>query len=78
MKVTFTYDSEKYRALKMCAEQKGTTIEAELVQAADALYQKNVPASVKAFIGHKAKTRRSRGNPRGSSSSAVETPPSGD
>lgn len=78
MKVTFPYDREKYDALKMCAEQKGTTIEAELVQAADALYQKNVPASVKAFIGHKAKNRRSGGNPQGSSSSAVETVPSGD
>ena len=78
MKVIFPYDREKYDALKMCAEQKGTTIEAELVQAADALYQKNVPASVKAFIGHKAKTRRSSGNPQGSASSAVETVPSGD
>ena len=50
----------------------------QLVQAAEGLYQKHVPASVKAFIGHKAKNRRARGNPQGSSSSAVETVPSGD
>ena len=66
MKVTFNYDSEKYRALKMCAEQKGTSIEAELEQAAESLYQKIVPGNVKAFIAHKDKGRRG-----GSSSSAV-------
>lgn len=66
MKVTFTYDSEKYRALKMCAEQKGSSIEAELEQAAEALYQKLVPGNVKAFIAHKSKGHRSK-----SSSSAV-------
>lgn len=66
MKVTFTYDSEKYRALKMCAEQKGTSIEAEMEQAAEALYQKIVPSNIKAFISHKGKNRRNA-----SSSSAV-------
>ena len=78
MNVEIKFDREKYHALKMSMEQKGTTVEAELAQAAEGLYQKHVPASVKAFIGHKAKNRRSRGNPQGSSSSAVETVPSGD
>ena len=78
MKVEFRFDSDKMRALKMYMEQKGVSLEEELVQAAEGLYQKHVPASVKAFIGHKAKNRRARGNPRGSSSSAVETVPSGD
>ena len=78
MKVEFRFDSDKMRALKMYTEQKGVSLEEELVQAAEGLYQKHVPASVKAFIGHKAKNRRSGGKPRGSSSSAVETVPSGD
>ena len=78
MKVEFRFDSDKMRALKMYMEQKGVSLEEELVQAAEGLYQKHVPASVKAFIGHKAKNRRPRGNPQGSSSSAVETVPSGD
>ena len=78
MKVEFRFDSDKMRALKMYTEQKGVSLEEELVQAAEGLYQKHVPASVKAFIGHKAKNRRARGSPQGSSSSAVETVPSGD
>ena len=78
MKVEFRFDSDKMRALKMYTEQKGVSLEEELVQAAEGLYQKHVPASVKAFIGHKAKNRRSRGNPQRSSSSAVETVPSGE
>ena len=78
MKVEFRFDSDKMRALKMYTEQKGVSLEEELVQAAEGLYQKHVPASVKAFIGHKTKIRRSRGNPQRSSSSAVETVPSGD
>ena len=77
MKVEFHFDGDKMRALKMYTEQKGVSLEEELVQAAEGLYQKHVPASVKAFIGHKAKYRRSRRNPKRSSSSAVETVPSG-
>ena len=78
MKVEFRFDSDKMRALKMYTEQKGISLEEELVQAAEGLYQKHVPTSVKAFIGHKAKTRRTRGNPQTLSSSAVGTVPSGD
>ena len=62
MKVEFRFDSDKMRALKMYTEQKGVSLEEELVQAAEGLYQKHVPASVKAFIGHKVKTYRSRGS----------------
>ena len=36
MKVEFRFDSDKMRALKMYTEQKGVSLEEELIQAADA------------------------------------------
>lgn len=73
MKVEFKFDTEKYHALKMSMEQKGTTVEAELAQAAEALYQKQVPGSVKAFIESRTKGKgyRSKRKPQNSSPSAV-------
>ena len=74
MKVEFKFDSEKMRALKMYTEQKGVSIEAELAQAAEALYQKHVPGNVKAFIEGKSRGNRSKRKPQGSSASAVGAP----
>ena len=78
MKVEFRFDSDKMRALKMYTEQKGVSLEEELVQAAEGLYQKHVPGNVKAFIGNKVKARRTGGNHRDSSASAVGHVPSGE
>ena len=44
------YEEEKLMALRMYAEQKGVSIEEELAQAAENLYQKIVPGNVKAFL----------------------------
>lgn len=73
MKVEFKFDSEKMRALKMYTEQKGVSIESELAQAAEGLYQKHVPGSVKAFIEGKSRGSRAKRKPQGSSASAVGT-----
>ena len=78
MKVMFNYDSDKMKALKMYTEQKGVSIEEELQLAAESLYQKHVPASVKAFIGNKSKARRPKVKPQDISSSAVGTASTGD
>ena len=72
MKVEFKFDSEKMRALKMYTEQKGVSIESELAQAAEALYQKHVPGNVKAFIEGKSRGNRSKRKPQDSSASAVD------
>lgn len=65
MKVTFSFDSDKMKALLLYADQKGVSIETELEQAAEALYQKLVPGNVKAFIAMKGQGKRSREkNPR--------------
>ena len=69
MKVDFKYPTEKYRALELFAEQKGLDVQNELAQAAEALYQKHVPGSVKAFIASKEKPE---GASAESASSAVE------
>ncbi len=73
MNVEIKLDREKYHALKMSMEQKGTTVEAELAQAAEVLYQKQVPSSVKAFIESKSKGKgyRPKRKPQGTSASAV-------
>ena len=73
MKVEFKFDSEKMRALKMYTEQKGVSIESELEQAAEALYQKHVPGNVKAFIEGKSRGNRAKRKQQNSSPSAVGT-----
>ena len=75
MKVMFNYDREKMKALEMYAEQKGVSLQDELAQAADNLYQKIVPGNVKAFIASRAKYRRPRKKPSESSVSAVGDAP---
>ena len=69
MKVEFKFPTEKMRALRLFAKQKGLSIEDELVQATEALYQKHVPGSVKAFLACKEMTREAQPD---TSPSAVE------
>ena len=64
------YEEEKLLALRMYAEQKGVSIEEELAQAAEAMYQKIVPANVRAFVDMKVESQKPKKS-RGSSSSAV-------
>lgn len=71
MKISFNFDSNKLKALEMYAEQKGISIDGELVQAMEAMYQKHVPGNVKAFIHAKCAGRRPKAKPQDSSSSAV-------
>ena len=65
------YEEEKLMALRMYAEQKGISIEEELAQAAETLYQKIVPGNVKAFLDMKTGGQKPRKKPRDISSSAV-------
>ena len=65
------YEEEKLLALRMYAEQKGVSIEDELAQAAENLYQKIVPGNVKAFLDMKTGGQKPGKKPREISSSAV-------
>lgn len=65
------FEEEKLLALRMYAEQKGVSIEDELAQAADNLYQKIVPGNVKAFLDMKTGGHKSRKKQQDISSSAV-------
>ena len=50
-------EEEKLLALRMYAEQRGVSVEEELVQAAESMYQKVVPANVRAFVDMKVESR---------------------
>ena len=65
------YEEEKLLALRMYAEQKGVSIEDELAQAAEGLYQKHVPAKVRAFLDMKAEGQKPKKKVRNTSASAV-------
>ena len=58
-KTTFniSFDEDKASALVLYLSQKGTTAEAELEKALDALYTKTVPAGVRDFIEHEIRHR---------------------
>ena len=77
MKISFNFDSNKLKALEMYTEPKGISIEGELVQAMDALYQKHVPGNVKAFIQAKSAGRRPKAKPQNSSPTAVSNESTG-
>ena len=47
------YEEEKLLALRMYAEQKGVSLEEELVQTVDGLYQRIVPGNVRTFLDMK-------------------------
>ena len=65
------YEEEKLLALRMYAEQKGVSIEEELAQAAEAMYQKVVPANVRAFVDMKVESQKPKKKPRDTFASAV-------
>ena len=65
------YEEEKLLALRMYAEQRGVSIEEELAQAAEAMYQKIVPANVRSFLDMKLESQKTKKKERGASASAV-------
>lgn len=64
--IMVSYEEEKLLALRMYAEQRGVSIEDEMAQTAEALYQKYVPANVRTFLDMKAEGTRSKKKPRSS------------
>lgn len=66
--ITIPYDEEKLAALRLYLEQKGQSVEQEMVSAADALYAKAVPGNVREFLdlrsGMEPKTAERRKRPR--------------
>ena len=65
------YEEEKLLALRMYAEQRGASVEEELAQAAEAMYQKIVPANVRAFVDMKVESQKPKKKERGASASTV-------
>ena len=62
------FDEEKLFALRTYAQQKGISLEEELAQAAEVLFQKLVPGNVKAFLDAKTEAAKPK---KKSASSAV-------
>ena len=69
--IMVSYEEEKLLALRMYAEQRGVSIEEELAQAAEAMYQKIVPANVRAFLDMKVESQKPKKKARDTSASAV-------
>ena len=76
------YEEEKLLALRMYAEQRGVSVEEELAQAAEAIacqgkllaeamYQKVVPANVRAFVDMKVESQKPKRKGKDASVSAV-------
>lgn len=74
--ITIPYDKEKLAALRLYLEQKGQSVEQEMVSAMDTLYAKAVPGNVREFLdlrsGMEVKSTERRKRPR----PAAETEPS--
>ena len=66
-----TMVAEKLLALRMYAEQRGVSVEEELAQAAEAMYQKVVPANVRAFVDMKVESQKPKRKGKDASVSAV-------
>ena len=66
--ITIPYDEEKLAALRLYLEQKGQSVEQEMVSAVDALYTKAVPGNVREFLdlrsGMEVKSPERRKRPR--------------
>ena len=66
--ITIPYDEEKLAALRLYLEQKGQSVEQEMVSAVDALYAKAVPGNVREFLdlrsGMEPKPAEKRKRPR--------------
>ena len=52
--VQFSYDDEKLEAVRIFLQNKGTTLEAELVNMMDQIYRKNVPSDVRNYLDVRA------------------------
>lgn len=65
--VSVYFDDDKYLALKMGVQQKGTSVEEELSQAVEGLYQKYVPANVRTYLDMKQEIQKSKRKAQGSS-----------
>lgn len=52
------YEEDKLLALRMYAEQKGVSLEEELVQTVDGLYQRIVPGNVRTFLDMKVERQK--------------------
>lgn len=74
--ITIAYEEEKLSALKLYLEQKGTTIENELVSACENLYSKTVPNNVRDFIELRAgvqKTAEKKKTPKYKAPASTES-----
>ena len=69
--IMVSYEEEKLLALRMYAEQRGVSVEVEVAQAAEAMYQKVVRANVRAFVDMKVESQKPKRKGKDASASAV-------
>ncbi len=52
--INISYDEEKLNVMKLYLEQKGSSIDNEVIKMIDTLFNKNVPSGVREFISMKS------------------------
>ena len=65
--IQFAYDENKLDALKVFLEEKGRTLDGELVALMDSLYERTVPQKVQIFLEKKNRTDFGKTKPKGES-----------
>ena len=63
--IQITYDEERLAALKIFLEEKGKTLDDEVVVLLDGLYEKTVPQKVQMFIEKRHRTDSTKPKPKG-------------
>ena len=72
--ITVRYDSEKLNAIRLYLKQKDLTLEAELANAVDSLYNRVVPQGVREFVEMQAASQSIRPVTRRSKSTTPVEP----
>lgn len=63
--VQISYDEEKLEALKVFLDEKGKTLDGELTELVNSLYERTVPQKVQFFLEKKNKPDVGRQKPKG-------------
>ena len=63
--IQISYDEEKLEALKVFLDEKGKTMDGELTELLNSLYEKTVPQKVQLFIEKKNRTHMEKQKSKG-------------
>lgn len=62
--IQISYDEDKLEALKVFLDEKGKTLDGELTELVNSLYERTVPQKVQFFLERKNKTDLAKPKPK--------------